>query len=260
MSELEYVNLEKQSKGNKNRNNNQFNRRGRRGNRNQSNRSTRPVWKQRQIQQRQQQQQGQQRSNRFRRIPTGQARRQRINRIQNRPRQQQRERGRDRVRETDRDGDRDRDRARQRDRDRNREEQRYDNRDGDRERDRERDFNSKGPRPNVIVRGLDPHQTETGLREFCSQYGPMEMCKLERDNFGNVKPEGIGLIRFFKQENAELFVSKVDGEVVNVNGDDKSLRRLSAKLVGQNNKNNNDRQTSGILKISRGPIQKSWRR
>ncbi|CAD8160032.1 unnamed protein product [Paramecium pentaurelia] len=254
MSELEYVNLEKQSKGNKNRNNNQFNRRGRRGDRNQSNRRIRPVWKQRQIQQRQQQQQGQQRSNRFRRIPTGQARRQRINRIQNRPRQQQRERerGRDRVRETDR--DRDDDRERQRDRDRNREEQRYNN------RDRDREVNSKGPRPNVIVRGLDPHQTETGLREFCSQYGPMEMCKLERDNFGNVRPEGIGLIRFFKQENAELFVSKVDGEVVNVNGDDKSLRRLSAKIVGQNNKNNNDRQTSGILKISRGPIQKSWRR
>ncbi|CAD8060625.1 unnamed protein product [Paramecium primaurelia] len=252
MSELEYVNLEKQSKGNKNRNNNQFNRRGKRGDRNQSNRRIRPVWKQRQIQQRQQQQQGQQRSNRFRRIPTGQARRQRINRIQNRPRQQQRERGRDRVRETER--DRDDDRERQRDRDRNREEQRYNN------RDRDREVNSKGPRPNVIVRGLDPHQTETGLREFCSQYGPMEMCKLERDNFGNVRPEGIGLIRFFKQENAELFVSKVDGEVVNVNGDDKSLRRLSAKLVGQNNKNNNDRQTSGILKISRGPIQKSWRR
>ncbi|CAK68941.1 unnamed protein product (macronuclear) [Paramecium tetraurelia] len=254
MSELEYVNLEKQSKGNKNRNNNQFNRRGRRGDRNFSNRGTRPVWKQRQIQSRQQQQQGQQRQNRFRRIPTGQARRQRINRIQNRPRQQQRERerGRDRVR------DRERDRDEERDRVRNREEQRYNNRDRDDDRDRE--VNSKGPRPNVIVRGLDPHQTETGLREFCSQYGPMEMCKLERDNFGNVKPEGIGLIRFFKQDNAELFVSKVDGEVVNVNGDDKSLRRLSAKLVGQNNKNNTDRQTSGILKISRGPIQKSWRR
>ncbi|CAD8166417.1 unnamed protein product [Paramecium octaurelia] len=250
MSELEYVNLEKQSKGNKNRNNNQFNRRGRRGDRNQSNRGTRPAWKQRQIQQRQQQQQGQQRSNRFRRIPTGQARRQRLNRIQNRPRQQERERGRDRVRERVRDGERDR----ERERNRNREEQRYNN------RERDREVNSKGPRPNVIVRGLDPHQTETGLREFCSQYGPMEMCKLERDNFGNVRPEGIGLIRFFKQENAELFVSKVDGEVVNVNGDDKSLRRLSAKLVGQNNKNNNERQTSGILKISRGPIQKSWRR
>ncbi|CAD8146326.1 unnamed protein product [Paramecium octaurelia] len=256
MSELEYVNLEKQSKGNKNRNNNQFNRRGRRGDRNQSNRRTRPVWKQRQIQSRQQQQQGQQRSNRFRRIPTGQARRQRINRIQNRPRQQQRERerGRDRVR------DRERDRDGERDRVRNREEQRYNDRDRDEDRERDREINSKGPRPNVIVRGLDPHQTETGLREFCSQYGPMEMCKLERDNFGNVKPEGIGLIRFFKQDNAELFVSKVDGEVVNVNGDDKSLRRLSAKLVGQNNKNNTDRQTSGILKISRGPIQKSWRR
>ncbi|CAK81707.1 unnamed protein product (macronuclear) [Paramecium tetraurelia] len=254
MSELEYVNLEKQSKGNKNRNNNQFNRRGRRGDRNFSNRGSRPQWKQRQIQQRQQQQQGQQRSNRFRRIPTGQARRQRLNRIQNRPRQQERERGRDRVRERVRDRDGERDRERERERERNREEQRYTN------RDRDREVNSKGPRPNVIVRGLDPHQTETGLREFCSQFGPMEMCKLERDNFGNVRPEGIGLIRFFKQENAELFVSKVDGEVVNVNGDDKSLRRLSAKLVGQNNKNNNERQTSGILKISRGPIQKSWRR
>ncbi|CAD8075986.1 unnamed protein product [Paramecium sonneborni] len=252
MSELEYVNLEKGQKGNRNRNNNQFNRRGRRGDRFQSNRGRRPVWNQRKIQQRQQQQQGQQRQNRFRRIPTGQVRRQRINRIQNRPRQQNRERGRDRVRDRDRERERDIERVR------NREEQRSNNRERERERDRE--VISKGPRPNVIVRGLDPHQTETGLREFCSQYGPMEMCKLERDNFGNVKPEGIGLIRFFKQDNSELFVSKVDGEVVNVNGDDKSLRRLSAKLVGQNNKNNDDRQTSGILKISRGPIQKSWRR
>ncbi|CAD8064739.1 unnamed protein product [Paramecium sonneborni] len=252
MSELEYVNLEKGQKGNRNRNNKQFNGRGRRGDRFQSNRGRRPVWKQRQTQQRQQQQHGQQqRQNRFRRIPTGQARRQRINRIQNRPRQQQRERerGRDRVRDRERDIERIR----------NREEQRSNN-NRERERERDREVISKGPRPNVIVRGLDPHQTETGLREFCSQYGPMEMCKLERDNFGNVKPEGIGLIRFFKQDNAELFVSKVDGEVVNVNGDDKSLRRLSAKLVGQNNKNSDDRQTSGILKISRGPIQKSWRR
>lgn len=55
----------------------------------------------------------------------------------------------------------------------------------------------------------------------------MDMCKLERDNFGNVKvniwfinkkPEGIGLIRFIKLENAEAFVEKIDNEVVNVGG------------------------------------------
>lgn len=37
------------------------------------------------------------------------------------------------------------------------------------------------------------------------------MCKLDRDSFGNVKPQGIGLIRFERQEDGKKIVRELNG-------------------------------------------------
>ncbi|CAD8082924.1 unnamed protein product [Paramecium sonneborni] len=134
-----------------------------------------------------------------------------------------------------------------------------------RRQEQQRKFNqrSKAPRniqPNVIIKGLDPKMTEAGLQEACKDFGPMNMCKLDRDNFGQVKPEGIGLVRFTRVEDAKACVEKLDGVTVQIIGENNNEKVISATFVGDTEQNDNNRNR-GVLNITKGPIKKrNWRR
>ncbi|CAD8171095.1 unnamed protein product [Paramecium pentaurelia] len=121
----------------------------------------------------------------------------------------------------------------------------------------------KAPRniqPNVIIKGLDPKMTEAGLQEACKDFGPMNMCKLDRDNFGQVKPEGIGLIRFTRVEDAKACVEKLDGVTVQIIGENNNEKVISATFVGDSEQVDNNRNR-GVLNITKRPIKKrDWRR
>ncbi|CAK74074.1 unnamed protein product (macronuclear) [Paramecium tetraurelia] len=128
-----------------------------------------------------------------------------------------------------------------------------------------RKFNQrpKAPRniqPNVIIKGLDPKMTEAGLQEACKDFGPMNMCKLDRDNFGQVKPEGIGLIRFTRVEDAKACVEKLDGVTVQIIGENNNEKVISATFVGDSEQADNNRNR-GVLNITKRSINKrNWRR
>ncbi|CAD8076945.1 unnamed protein product [Paramecium primaurelia] len=121
----------------------------------------------------------------------------------------------------------------------------------------------KAPRnsqPNVIIKGLDPKMTEAGLQEACKDFGPMNMCKLDRDNFGQVKPEGIGLVRFTRVEDAKACVEKLDGVTVQIIGENNNEKVISATFVDDQEQEGNNRNR-GVLNITKRPITKrNWRR
>ncbi|CAD8085393.1 unnamed protein product [Paramecium sonneborni] len=129
----------------------------------------------------------------------------------------------------------------------------------------QRKFNQrpKVPRniqPNVIIQGLDPKMTEAGLQEACKDFGPMNMCKLDRDNFGQVKPEGIGLVRFTRVEDAKACVEKLDGVTVQIIGENNNEKVISATFVSDTQQTENNRNR-GVLNITKRPIKKrNWTR
>ncbi|CAK63581.1 unnamed protein product (macronuclear) [Paramecium tetraurelia] len=121
----------------------------------------------------------------------------------------------------------------------------------------------KAPRniqPNVIIKGLDPKMTEAGLQEACKDFGPMNMCKLDRDNFGQVKPEGIGLVRFTRVEDAKACVEKLDGVTVQIIGENNNEKVISATFV-DDQEQVDDNRNRGVLNITKRSINKrNWRR
>lgn len=56
------------------------------------------------------------------------------------------------------------------------------------------------------------------------------MCKMVRDNFGNIKPLGIGLVRFEKWEDAKRCVEEYHGAGV-INESNDKTGYISAKLI-----------------------------
>ncbi|CAD8180406.1 unnamed protein product [Paramecium pentaurelia] len=118
----------------------------------------------------------------------------------------------------------------------------------------------RNSQPNVIIKGLDPKMTEAGLQEACKDFGPMNMCKLDRDNFGQVKPEGIGLVRFNRVEDAKACVEKLDGVTVQIIGENNNEKVISATFVDDQEQVGNNRNR-GVLNITKRPITKrNWRR